>query len=331
MKQVVEEKYLLNVQHLKKYYQIRGAFGRLSPVKGEVKAVDDISFQLEKGETYGLVGESGSGKTTTGRALLRLIDPSSGHVLYEGKDIANLSQEELRKIRKDMQMVFQDPFSSLNPRKRIGQILEEPLKIHGIGTKKQRQETAFDILEKVGLKPEHYFRFPHEFSGGQRQRIGLARALVLKPKFIILDEPVSALDVSIQSQILNLLADLQKELDLTFLFIAHDISVVRHISDRIGVMYLGHIVEEAPTDSLFEKPLHPYTQALLASVPRRTTDVKQELISIEGELPSPLHPPSGCVFHTRCPHAWERCKQEVPVYQEIHQRHFTACHLYDEK
>ncbi|WP_413375177.1 ABC transporter ATP-binding protein [Alkalihalobacillus sp. 1P02AB] len=327
----VEEKYLLNVQQLKKYYQIRGAFGRLSRVKGYVKAVDNISFQLIAGETYGLVGESGCGKSTTGRSLLRLIEPSDGKVIYDGKDVSQLNSSELRKIRQNMQMVFQDPFSSLNPRKRIGKVIEEPLVIHGIGNKKERQEMAFEILEKVGLKPEHYYRYPHEFSGGQRQRIGLARALVLRPKLVILDEPVSALDVSIQSQILNLLDELQDEFDLTFLFIAHDISVVRHISDRIGVMYLGHIVEEAPTDHLFSKPLHPYTQALLSAVPRPTTDVVQELVSIEGELPSPLNPPSGCVFHTRCPHAMERCKLEVPIYKEVHEGHKVACHLYDEE
>lgn len=319
---------LLDVRQVKKFFPVTGQFGRLGGVKGQVKAVNDVSFQLYEGETYGLVGESGSGKSTTGRTILRLTEPTEGQALFQNQDIFQASKKDLRNLRKDLQMVFQDPFSSLNPRKRIGQILEEPLVIHSIGNKKERREKVFDILEKVGLGVEHYYRYPHEFSGGQRQRLGLARALVVNPKLIICDEPVSALDVSIQSQVLNLMESVQEEFNLAYLFITHDISVVRHISDRIGVMYLGSIVEEAPTDELFANPAHPYTQALFSAVPRMGRDKKRERIVLRGEIPSPLNPPSGCMFHTRCPFAMDICKKEVPQRKEIGEQHVVACHLH---
>lgn len=316
---------LLEVKGLKKYFPVRNPLGRTG---AQVKAVNDVSFQLFEGQTYGLVGESGSGKSTTGRTLLRLIEPTAGEVLYQNKNILNLKRNEFQKIRQDLQMVFQDPYSSLNPRKRIGSTLEEPLKIHGIGTRNERVERVMDILEKVGLRMEHYYRYPHEFSGGQRQRIGLARALIVNPKIVICDEPVSALDVSIQSQVINLLRHLQKDLKLTYLFIAHDISVVRHISDRIGVMYLGNLVEDAPTDSLISEPLHPYTQALLSAVPLPKPNSKRERIILKGEVPSPLSPPSGCVFHTRCHYAMDICKRDIPIKREIAPSHYVSCHLY---
>ncbi|RCW76857.1 ABC transporter ATP-binding protein [Saliterribacillus persicus] len=321
---------LLEVRNLKKYFPVRGAFGRLGKTLAEVKAVDDISFNLYKGETYGLVGESGCGKSTAGRSILHLTEPTSGHVFYNDKDIFSLSDNEMRKLRTELQMVFQDPFSSLNPRKRIGDILEEPLAIHDRGSKAERRNLVLEMLEKVGMQREHYYRYPHEFSGGQRQRIGIARALILNPNVLILDEPVSALDVSIQSQMLNLLKDLQKEYQLTYLFIAHDMSVVRHISDRIGVMYLGHLVEEANTDQLFDSPLHPYTEALLSAVPVADNKKKKDRIVIKGEVPSPMDPPSGCVFHTRCPYVMDICKTVTPKKREKDEGHFVACHLYEE-
>jgi oligopeptide transport system ATP-binding protein len=317
---------ILDVISLRKRFPVNGAFGNLFGTKSYVNAVTDVSFRLYEGETYGLVGESGSGKSTTGRTILGLTPASSGQVLYQDQDLAKLSGKEWRKFRKDIQFVFQDPFSSLNPRKRIGRILEEPLLIHNMGNQTERQEQVFRILEIVGLQPEHYFRYPHEFSGGQRQRVGLARALIMNPKIIICDEPVSALDVSIQSQILNILKQLQKELKLTLLFITHDISVVRYISDRIGIMYLGKIVEEALTDDLFKGPRHPYTKALFSAVPDFTRSRLQERIILKGEIPSPLSPPAGCVFHTRCPFATEICKSAVPELKEIEPRHRVACH-----
>jgi oligopeptide/dipeptide ABC transporter ATP-binding protein len=318
---------ILDVISLQKRFPMYGAFGRIFGAKSYVNAVTDVSFQLYEGETYGLVGESGSGKSTTGRTILGLTPASSGQVIYQDQDLVTLSRKEMRKLRKDIQIVFQDPFSSLNPRKRIGQILEESLIIHKMGDKAQRQEAVFNILDTVGLQSEHYFRYPHEFSGGQRQRLGLARALIMNPKIIICDEPVSALDVSIQSQILNMLKQLQRELKLTLLFITHDISVVRYISDRIGIMYLGKIVEEALTDDLFHEPLHPYTKALFSAIPDFTRHRLKERIVLKGEIPSPLSPPSGCVFHTRCPYATERCREEVPVLREIQANHKVACHL----
>ncbi|TWI58199.1 ABC transporter ATP-binding protein [Halalkalibacter nanhaiisediminis] len=320
------ENTLLEIKGLKKFFPVKNPIGI---TEAFVKAVNDVSFHLVEGETYGLVGESGCGKSTMGRTVLRLIEASEGEVLYKGTDIFQLNSKELRKLRQDLQMVFQDPFSSLNPRKRIGDIIEEPMIIHKLGTKKERIDRVMDILQKVGLQPEQYYRYPHEFSGGQRQRIGLARALVVNPKLIICDEPVSALDVSIQSQIINLLQELQDEYKLTYLFIAHDLSVVRHISDRIGVMYLGKMVEEAPTDKLFSNPLHPYTQALLSAVPHPNPEMKQERVKLRGEIPSPMNPPSGCVFHTRCPFVIDACRKVVPKTKEISEGHFVACHLHD--
>ncbi|GIN72300.1 oligopeptide transport ATP-binding protein AppF [Bacillus sp. J14TS2] len=320
---------ILQVQHLKKYFPVTGQFGRLGGIKGQVKAVNDVSFDIYNGETLGIVGESGCGKSTTGRTILRLMEPTAGKVLYQNQDLVQMSKQELRRTRKDLQMVFQDPYSSLNPRKNVGQILEEPLNIHAIGDKKERRERTLEMLNKVGLGADYYYRYPHEFSGGQRQRLGLARALILNPKVIICDEPVSALDVSIQSQVLNLLEELQDEFDLTYLFITHDISVVRHISDRIGVMYLGKIVEEASTDQLFAEPLHPYTKALFSAVPRPNMDEdKRERIVLKGDIPSPLNPPTGCMFHTRCPFATEVCKNVVPERKEIASGHYVSCHLY---
>jgi oligopeptide transport system ATP-binding protein len=320
-----DQKPLLEVRGLKKYFNVRGALGATVQ---QVKAVNDVSFKLNRGETFGMVGESGCGKSTLGRTILRLTDPTEGQALYNGQDIFAMDHGALQKMRQDLQMVFQDPYSSLNPRKRIGTILEEPLDIHKIGTKAERTQKVLEILEIVGLQAEHYYRYPHEFSGGQRQRIGIARALMVDPKLVVCDEPVSALDVSIQSQIINLLKKLQAELGLTYLFIAHDISVVRYISDRIGVMYLGRMVEQAQTDDMFASPKHPYTQALLSSVPVPNLYEKRERIVLEGELPSPLDPPTGCVFHTRCPLAKEVCKKTVPESKEVSAGHSVACHLY---
>lgn len=324
---IQSDELLLEVKNLKKFFPVKRNLLNLSKEKKVVQAVNDVSFNLFKGETYGLVGESGCGKSTTGRTLLKLIEPTEGQAFYKNEDIFKISERNLRKIRQDIQMVFQDPYSSLNPRKRIGKVLEEPLLIHGIGNAKERTEIVMELLDTVGLQLEHYFRYPHEFSGGQRQRIGLARALILDPKILIMDEPVSALDVSIQSQILNLLKKLQSELSLSYLFITHDISVVRFISDRIGVMYLGHLVEEAPTDSLFSNPLHPYTQALLSAVPVPKLNNQKERIILKGELPSPINPPSGCSFHTRCPFAMDICRVESPRKKEVSPRHFVSCHL----
>lgn len=325
-----EKEILLDIQGLQKYFPVKGPLGKLGGAKNYVKAVNNVSFRLYEGETFGLVGESGCGKSTTGRTIMRLTEPTGGSAIYKDTDIFQQSGRDLRKIRKEIQMVFQDPYSSLNPRKRIGKTLEEPLIIHSMGDRKEHTEKVMDIMHKVGLQAEQYYRYPHEFSGGQRQRIGLARALIADPKLVICDEPVSALDVSIQSQIINLMQELQEEFKLTYLFIAHDISVVRHISDRIGVMYLGELMEEAPTDKLFAAPLHPYTQALLSAVPAPNPRVKRERITLKGEIPSPLNPPSGCIFHTRCPFAMDRCKKEKPIKKEIQQEHYIACHLYDE-
>ncbi|MCG3088232.1 dipeptide ABC transporter ATP-binding protein [Sporosarcina sp. MB25] len=324
-----QENVLLDVQGLTKHFPVKGSLDAFNRNRPSVKAVSNVSFQLFEGETFGLVGESGCGKSTTGRTLMRLIEPTEGKAIYRGKNIFEQSSKELRKTREEIQMVFQDPYSSLNPRKRIGSILQEPLIIHSIGKRNEHTDRVMDIMQKVGLLPEQYYRFPHEFSGGQRQRIGLARALIANPKLVICDEPVSALDVSIQSQIINLLKRMQGEFNLTYLFVAHDISVVRHISDRIGVMYLGNMVEVAPTDSLIQNPLHPYTKALLSAVPIPNPRIKRERIALKGEIPSPLNPPAGCVFHTRCPFATDRCKQEVPESREMAPGHTVACHLYD--
>lgn len=326
MKSLVEEKKpLLDVRNLKKHFPVRSQLGR---TKSFVKAVDNLTMQIYEGETYGLVGESGCGKSTAGRTILRLLEPTSGECMFNEKDVFKMNKKEMRETRKSMQMVFQDPFSSLNPKKRIGKILEESLDIHNLFPKNQRTEIVMELLSKVGFQKSQYYRFPHEFSGGQRQRIGLARALILNPQIIVCDEPVSALDVSIQSQVINLLQEVQDEFHLTYLFIAHDLSVVRHIADRVGVMYLGHIVEEALTDDLFSQPLHPYTKALISAVPIANPKIKRERISLKGEVPSPMNPPSGCVFHTRCPYAFDRCKSEMPELITKENGQKVACHLY---
>jgi len=317
---------LIKIENLKKSFPIRG--GVLGKKVGEVKAVDDISFSIQKGETLGLVGESGCGKSTTGRMILRLLEPSSGKISFEGKDITGLSNTELRKIRGEMQMIFQDPFASLNPRHTIEKILEEPLIVHGVNDRKARKRKVRELLEIVGLNESHLKRYPHQFSGGQRQRIGIARALTLNPKLIIADEPVSALDVSIQAQVLNLLKDLQTNFDLTYLFIAHDLGVVRHISDRVGVMYLGRIVELAESEDVYINPKHPYTQALLSAVPIPDVDFQKERIILQGDVPSPANPPKGCAFHTRCPYAMDKCQSVRPVFKEVDKGHYTACHLH---
>ncbi len=295
---------------------------------GDVKAVDDVSFELYEGETLGIVGESGCGKSTTGRAIMRLHEPTEGTVIFNGVELTKLNSEEMRKARRDIQMVFQDPYASLNPRHTVGKILEEPLIVHGIGNAAERKQKVHEYLEIVGLNAYHAKRYPHQFSGGQRQRIGIARALMTNPKLIIADEPVSALDVSIQAQVLNLMQKLQEDLKLTYIFIAHDLGVVRHISDRVGVMYLGRLVELSESESLYNEPLHPYTQALLSAVPIPDPQFEREQIILKGDIPSPSNPPLGCAFHTRCPLAMERCKQDVPVLREVKIGHSVACHLY---
>jgi peptide/nickel transport system ATP-binding protein len=319
---------LLRVEDLKVYFPIRSGLVIERRV-GEIKAVDGVSFELQRGETLGLVGESGCGKTTVGRTILRLYDPTEGRILFEGKDIAKLSEKEMRSLRRRMQMVFQDPYSSLNPRQNVGNIVAEPLRVHGLASGRDVEKQVQDLLDVVGLPQGAANRYPHEFSGGQRQRIGLARSLALNPDLIVADEPVSALDVSIQAQIINLLEDLQGEFDLTFMFIAHDLAVVRHISDRIAVMYLGKIVEVAPADQLYVSPLHPYTIALLSAVPIPDPAVEhaRERIILSGDLPSPANPPSGCRFHTRCPFRQpERCHDEVPELRILADRQAVACH-----
>ncbi|MGG1684520.1 ABC transporter ATP-binding protein [Pseudalkalibacillus sp. NRS-1564] len=319
---------LLEVKQLKKHFPIQG--GVLKQQIGTVKAVDGVTFTLHKGETFGLVGESGCGKSTTGRMLMRLLEPSEGEVLFDGKEMTSLNKKDLRHLRKDIQMVFQDPFASLNPRHTVEKIIEEPLIVHQLGNKAERKKRVRELLEIVGLSAYHAKRYPHQFSGGQRQRIGIARALAVNPKLIIADEPVSALDVSIQAQVLNLLEDLQKELGLTYLFIAHDLGVVRHISDRVGVMYLGRIVEMADSEKLYLDSKHPYTQALLSAVPVPDPEYGKDRIILTGDVPSPSNPPSGCPFHTRCPKAMDVCSSVVPEFREIEPGHYTACHLYEE-
>lgn len=313
---------LVQITNLKKHFPAG---------KQLVRAVDGLSFTIERGETLGLVGESGCGKTTVGRCLLRLIEPTSGAINFDGQDLLKLGKGELRALRRRMQIVFQDPYSSLNPRMRVGAIVGEPLEIHGLGSKQERQDRVAELLRVVGLDPDYANRYPHQFSGGQRQRIGIARALALNPDFIVADEPVSALDVSVQAQVVNLLQDLQEQFGLTYLFISHGLAVVEHISTRVGVMYLGKLVELAPADEIYAKPLHPYTQALLAAIPQPDPSAKTDRHAprLRGDVPNPLAPPPGCRFHTRCPHALERCRVEEPPFIEIEKGHWVACFLHE--
>ncbi|MBX6351310.1 MAG: dipeptide ABC transporter ATP-binding protein [Clostridia bacterium] len=309
---------------MKKYFPISGGF--LGRTVGYVRAVDGVSFEVMPGETFGLVGESGCGKTTTGRVILRLEEPTDGEIIFDGRDLRKLRPAQLRRARRDMQIIFQDPYSSLDPRMPVGEIIGEPLAVHGV-PRRERQKTVARLLETVGLQPQDARRYPHEFSGGQRQRIGIARALALNPKLVVCDEPVSSLDVSIQSQIINLLMELQKEFRLTLIFIAHDLAVVRHISDRVGVMYLGKMAELADSDTLFSRPAHPYTQALMSAIPIPDPAARRERIILQGDVPSPANPPSGCRFHTRCPFAQDRCRVEEPAWREIEPGHMVACHF----
>lgn len=321
------KKTLLEVDNIKKYFPFKK--GVIKKTKGNVKAVDGLSFKIYEGETLSLVGESGCGKSTTGRVIMKLLEATEGKVIFEGEDITNYSPEKIRPYRKEFQMIFQDPYASLNPRMTIKEIIEEPLLVHDL-EETQRVDRITNLLEEVGLSKHHLNRYPHEFSGGQRQRIGIARALAVDPKLIIADEPVSALDVSIQSQILNLLKDLQEQHNLTYLFIAHDLSVVEHISDRVAVMYLGRIVEMTSRDNLFQTPLHPYTKALISAVPVPDPTLKRDRIVLTGDIPSPANPPSGCTFHTRCPFAQDICKKENPEFKDYGDEHFVACHFVNE-
>jgi oligopeptide/dipeptide ABC transporter ATP-binding protein len=316
---------LVDVKNLVKYFPVRA--GLLQRVAGWVKAVDDVSFHIYEGETFGLVGESGCGKTTVGRTILRLIPATSGTVIFEGRDINSLSGAELKTMRRDMQIIFQDPFSSLDPRMPVGESISEGLRIHTNKSAQERYDIVVEMLGRVGMRADHARRYPHEFSGGQRQRIGIARALALRPRLIVCDEPVSALDVSIQAQVLNILRELQQDFGLTYLFIAHNLSVVEHFSNRVGVMYLGKMVEIAEREELYKNPLHPYTQALMSAIPIPDPTLKRQRILLEGDVPSPLNPPSGCRFHTRCPLAFDRCSQEEPPLKDYGDEHFAACWL----
>jgi oligopeptide/dipeptide ABC transporter ATP-binding protein len=316
---------LVQVEHLKKFFPVRA--GIMHRVVAQVQAVDDVSFAIKKGETLGLVGESGCGKTTVGRTMLRLINPTSGSVIFNGRHVFSLKAAELKEVRRDMQIIFQDPYGSLDPRLPIGESVMEGLNIHQIGTHQERVQIMMETLKKVGLESYHARRFPHEFSGGQRQRIGIARALALRPKFIVCDEPVSALDVSIQSQVLNILKDLQQEFGLTYLFIAHNLSVVEHISDRVAVMYVGKMAELADRYELYRNPLHPYTAALMSAIPVADPKLKRKRLIVKGDVPSPLRPPSGCRFHPRCPAAQQICSEKEPEFRELKPGHFAACHF----
>lgn len=318
---------LLEINNLKTYYPIHGGF--FKRVVGNVKAVDDISFAIKRGETMGLVGESGCGKSTAGRTILRLMKPTDGQIIFDGQDITKLSGSKLQQARRDFQMVFQDPYASLNPTQMVGNIIAEPILNYEKRDKKELKAYVKALLLKVGLPEEAYYKYAHEFSGGQRQRIGIARTLALNPKLIVADEPVSALDVSVQSQVLNLLKSLQKEFNLTYLFIAHDLSVVKHMSDRIGVMYLGNLVEIASNKDLYQEPLHPYTQALISAIPEPNPTLRKERIVLKGDVPSPANPPTGCPFHTRCPVAMDICAERKPPLKEVRPGHFVACVLHE--
>lgn len=324
-----DPQYILMVNQLKKYFPIKG--GMVSRTVGHVKAVDGVTFNLKRGTTMGLVGESGCGKTTTGRTILRLYgDKTDGQVLFNGQEVYDLSPKELRALRTKMQIIFQDPFSSLSPRLPIGEIIGEAVREHQLVSKAEFNDYIDEVMDNCGLQPFHKDRYPHEFSGGQRQRICIARALALNPEFVVCDEPVSALDVSIQAQIINLLKNLQERYSLTYLFISHDLSVVEHISDVVGVMYLGSLVEYGKTEDIFANPLHPYTKALFSAIPIPDPKAKMNRIVLEGSIPSPANPPSGCKFHTRCPYATERCKQEAPLQREVEPGHYVVCHLYED-
>ncbi len=315
---------ILRAEHVRTWFPVRGLAGRPS---GTVRAVDDVSLTLRQGETYGLVGETGCGKSTLGRTLIRLLEPTDGRIFLNDTEITSLTQRQLRPLRSKMQMIFQDPYSSLDGRMHVGDILTETLAIQGRGSRRERMERSLRMLSEVGLPAEHFYRYPHELSGGQRQRVGIARALLSEPELIVCDEPVSALDVSVRSQIIRLLLELQRERSLTYLFISHDMSVVRYMADRVGVMYLGALVEEAPVDDLFDHAAHPYTRVLLSAVPTPDPRTRRQRIVLEGELPSPLSPPGGCPFHTRCAHATERCRTERPELKEIAPGHIAACHI----
>ncbi len=316
---------LLVVKNLKKYFPVAGGFFSKSP--GFVHAVDGISFHVRRGKTLGLVGESGCGKTTTGKTILKLLEPTSGEIWYKGSNITPYTRGQMKGLRREMQIIFQDPFSSLNPRITVGGIVGAALEIHHIATGKEKEDVIASLLKKVGLQPEYMRRYPHEFSGGQRQRIGIARALSANPKLIVEDEPVSALDVSVRAQIINLLEDLQDELGLTYILISHDLSVVSHVSDEIAVMYLGKIMEKAPRKEIYSEPLHPYTETLLSAVPIPDPTIKKKRITLQGEVPSPIHPPSGCPFHPRCPYRFEPCDHIDPECKSVKGEHFVACHL----
>ena len=322
-----EERPILEVRNLRKCFPLKKTI--TGKVLSELIAVDNVSFTLNAGETIGIVGESGCGKTTLGRTILKLHEPSGGEIIFNGEDITNYKTKEMRHLRTDMQIIFQDPYSSLPPRATVGDILSEPVKVHGIVPDSEVKDYVLDLMDKCGLRDYYFERYPHEFSGGQRQRICIARALSVKPKLVICDEPVSALDVSIQAQIINLLKSLQKSMNLTYLFISHDLSVVKFISDKIGVMYLGSMVEFGKKEDIFSNPIHPYTKALFSAIPNPNPDVKMNRIALNGDIPSPANPPSGCRFHTRCPHATEKCKYVTPTYREYEEGHFAACHLLD--